>query len=330
MKTVLNTSPLLPADGEPVEILSDAGCTLVRNLYHPARDEAELLALLEEVRPQGIIAGLDPLNARVIAAGARWGLKVIARTGVGYDTVDVEAATENGVAVCTTVGSNDQSVADLTFALLLALARRIPYHDRLVREGEVWTRVYGPELWHKTMGIVGLGAIGRAAARRAAGFGMTVLAYDVMHDAAYAAANDITYVHLDTLLQSSDVVTLHVSLNASSRYLIGERELGLMKPTAMLINTSRGAAIDEVALSRALAEHRIAGAGLDVFEREPPVGSPLLGLDNVVLTPHVAGTTIESVARAASMAARNVANILSGGSPLYAVNPEVLTATQGE
>ena len=322
MHTVLNTSGLLldAVAGTSVDILLNAECTVVHRIYHPKRTTAELLEVIEEVRPQGIIAALDPFDAEVIAAGAAAGLRVIARTGVGYDTIDVEAATAHGVTVCTTPGTNEQSVADLTFALLLALARRVPYHDQMVREGQVWTRKFGPELWEKTIGIVGLGAIGRGVARRAAGFGMRVLAHDVVEDAAYARGAGIEYVGLDDLLRGSDVVTLHVSLNASSRNLIGARELSLMKRSALLINTSRGGAIDETALYEALANGTIAGAGLDVFQREPPVGSPLLGLENVVFTAHVAGLTNESIARMVRMAAQNVANVLTGQAPLYAVN----------
>ncbi|GAC1395081.1 MAG: phosphoglycerate dehydrogenase [Chloroflexota bacterium] len=325
MIPVLITSLLVDPTGDPADILRAAGCALIQRPYHPGRTEEELVSLMEESRPQGIIAGLDPFSARVIAAGAALGLRVIARTGVGYDTIDVEAATAHGVAVCTSAGSNDQSVADMTFALLLALARHVPYHDRLVREGRVWKRVYGPELWNKTLGIVGFGTIGRAVARRATGFGMRVIACDIMQDAAYAAANNIAYVELDALLRASDVVTLHVSLNPTSRSLIGERELGLMKPSAFLINTSRGAAIDEGALCRALSAGSIAGAGLDVFDREPPTDSPLLAMENVVLTPHAAGVTVESVDRAATMASHNVVNILTGRPPLHIVNPQVLS-----
>lgn len=323
MGTVLHTSPLFEPEGAGADLLRDAGHTIVTRRYHPGRTEPELVALMEEVQPVGVIAGLDPFTEEVIAAGARHGLRVIARTGVGYDTIDVAAATAHGVVVTTTVGSNTDAVADLTFALLLALARRIPYHDRLVRQGQGWTRVYGPELSGKTLGIVGLGMIGRAVARRAAGFGMRVVANDLAPDAGYAAAQGITYLALDELLEQSDVVTLHVTLNPTSQGLIGARELGLMKPAALLLNTSRGGVVDEAALCRALADGLIAGAGLDVFEREPPLGSPLLALENVVLTPHCAGTSRESVPRAALMAAQSVAAVLAGQQPPSSVNPQV-------
>jgi len=170
---------------------------------------------------------------------------------------------------------------------------------------------------------VGLGMIGRAVARRAASFGMRVVANDLAPDAGYAAAQGITYLALDDLLGQSDVVTLHVTLNPTSQGLIGARELGLMKPAALLLNTSRGGVVDEAALCRALTMGSIAGAGLDVFEREPPLGSPLLALENVVLTPHCAGTSRESVPRAALMAARSVAAVLAGQQPPSSVNPQV-------
>jgi D-3-phosphoglycerate dehydrogenase/(S)-sulfolactate dehydrogenase len=318
---IVNTSPLLDTEqGEAAAILRGTGYAVRTSLYDPARGPAEASALFKDA--VAAIVALDRIDAAVLAQAPH--LRVIARTGVGYDTVDAAAATAHNVVVCTTVGSNDRTVAEHTWGLILALARQIPQQDAQVRAGG-WQRIFGLELWGKTLGVVGFGAIGRAVARRGSGFEMRVLAHDVRPDARAAAELSVTLYDLPTLLAEADVVTLHVSLDSGSRGLIGPAELRRMKSTALLVNTSRGGVVDEAALLDALRHGTIGGAALDVLSVEPPGPAllPFLALPNVIFTPHCAGTTMESVARAARMAAENVARVLSGRRPLHAVNPEV-------
>jgi len=319
--TILNTSALLDLErGDAAAPLRQAGYRLRTSLYDPARRTEDLIAALADA--DAAIVGLDPIDGAVLDRTPR--LRVVARTGVGYDNIDVAAASARDVVVCATVGSNDRTVAELTWGLILALARRIPQHDALVRAGR-WERTHGMELWGKTLGVVGFGAIGRAVARRGAGFEMTVLAHDPGPDEQAARALGVTLCSLPALLSVSDVVTLHVPLDRGSHHLIGEIELGMMKPSALLINTSRGGVVDEPALVAALHEGAIGGAALDVFAAEPPgpVLEGLKDLPNVVLTPHYAGGTKESIARALHMAVDNVARVLEGRRPLSAVDSRV-------
>ena len=224
-------------------------------------------------------------------------------------------------------GANHESVADGAMALALALSVNLFGLHRRVAQGG-WGADFHSGLWGRTMGIVGLGRIGRAVARRAQGFAMRVLAYDAAPDRDYARDHDIELASLDRLLAEADIVSLHTPILPQTRDMIGARELGLMKPTAFIINTARGGLIEETALHQALVERRIAGAGLDVFAREPPQGSPLLKLDNVILTPHAIGMD-EAAERL--MAERCVSNILAIHSgrdpgPDFVLNPQVLVA----
>ncbi|MDR7517992.1 MAG: phosphoglycerate dehydrogenase [Armatimonadota bacterium] len=299
-------------------LLEDAGCEIIANPRNATLTEEELLALVADA--DAIIAGTEPMTARVLAAAPR--LKIIARRGVGLDSVDVEAATARGVIVTATAGALTDAVADHTLGLILAVARKIPSFDRMVKAGR-WERALGVDVGGKTLGIVGFGAIGRAVARRAAGFGMGLLACDVAPDPSAAAALGVTFCDLPTLLASSDIVTLHVPLTPTTRHLIDDAALGRMKPTAILINASRGDVVDEAALTRALREGRLAGAGLDVFHDEPVRDVTLVGLENVVATPHVASFTRETVARMERACAEAVLAVLRGERPSHAVNPEV-------
>lgn len=322
MLSILNTSYLLDLERDDAAApLRHLGYWLKTSLYNPARTADDLVALLADAA--AAIVGLDPLTAAVLDRAPH--LRVVARTGVGYDNIDVAAATARDIVVCATTGSNDRSVAELTWGLILALARRIPQHDAVVRAGR-WERTHGVELWGKTLGVVGFGAIGRAAAWRGVGFEMRVLACDPYPHVEAARALGVTLCDLPTLLAEADVVTLHVPLGGDTRHLIGAPELRAMKPSAFLINTSRGGIVDEPALIAALRDGTIAGAGLDVFAVEPPGPATLRDLNslpNVVLTPHFAGGTVESIARAVGMAVENVARVLQGRRPLSAVNPEV-------
>lgn len=316
---VLITAWMLKEDSPNLQRLRDEGCEVIIDYWHDNRNEDEMIRLLPGI--SGAIVSIDPFTPRVLAAADT--LRVISRTGVGYDAIDVPAATARGIAVCTAPGTNDKAVADFAFTLLLALGRQLLANVRNVKEGR-WVRAIGDDVGEKTIGIVGLGAIGKRVARRARGFDMRVLAYDVVQDQAFAAANGVTYVPLDDLLAESDYVSLHLPLMAATQKAINEERLRRMKPTAYLINTSRGGVIDEAALYRALKEGWLAGAALDVLTQEPDWSSPLLTLDNVIVTPHVAGISKGSQIATLEMACENVLRVLNGQRPLYAVNPEVL------
>ena len=274
---------------------------------------------------KGMVCQLtDCISAAVIAAAPE--LSVIANVAVGYDNIDLAAATERGILVTNTPGVLTETTADFTWALVMASARRVVEADRFLREGH-WKQwqidlLCGHDVHGRTLGIVGFGRIGQAVAARARGFGMRVL---------YCSRRSVTpdierrlaaeHVPLDALLRESDIVSLHVPLTPETRHLIGEPELAAMKEHAILVNTSRGPVVDGAALARALAERRIAGAGLDVFEREPIVDRALTGLDNVVLAPHIASASVATRRRMCVMAAENAVTALSGKRPPNLVNP---------
>ncbi|MBW2584969.1 MAG: hydroxyacid dehydrogenase [Deltaproteobacteria bacterium] len=224
------------------------------------------------------------------------GVKAIAKMGAGLDTVDIDAATRHDAIVFHTPGANNQAVADHTFALMLNVARKIIYCDQSLREKR-WehTKIMGLEIWQKTLGLIGLGAIGRCVALRAKGFQMKVVAYDPFWPEAFATEQGIEKVEIEELLRVSDIISIHVPLIPATKWMINAKTLGLMKPSAIMINAARGGIVNEADLYDALKNNVIAGAGLDVFENEPPSDSPLLELDNVVLTPHTAAFTFEGM-----------------------------------
>ncbi|HPD17613.1 MAG TPA: D-glycerate dehydrogenase [Planctomycetota bacterium] len=284
--------------------------------------------LLAAVRGRdGVLCLLtDTVDAAVLDAAK--GCRVFANYAVGYNNIDVPAATARGIAVTNTPGVLTDATADLTWALLFATARRIPEGDRYTRAGKFrgWSPMLllGGDISGRTLGIIGAGRIGTAVALRSRGFRMRVLYFDRAQNEALEQAVGAERVDLDRLLRESDFVSVHVSLDESTRHLIGARELGLMKPTAYLVNTSRGPVVDENALVAALRERRIAGAGLDVFENEPALAPGLTGLDNVVIPPHLGSATIATRTRMATLAATNLVAALRGERPPNIVNPEVL------
>jgi len=220
-------------------------------------------------------------------------------------------------------GANSGAVADLTFGLFLSLARSIPFADRAVKEGG-WPRIVGIDLSGKTLGIIGLGQVGKKVAKRALGFDMTVLAYDVVKDEDFAQKWGISYRSLDEVFAESDFLSIHVPLIDSTRKLIAKRELQLMKKGAFLVNIARGGVVDEEALYQALLEGKIRGAALDVFLSEPPEGNPLFALDSVIATPHMGGYTTEALRETGMICARGIVDTLRGKRPQNIVNPEVL------
>lgn len=260
-----------------------------------------------------IIAGSEPYTRRVLNACPD--LRVIARAGVGFDAVDVAACDQAGVVLATTPGCNHDSVAEHTFALLLGVARDFPRQDQAVRRG-TWVRQALPRVQGSTLGIVGLGRIGRAVAWRGVGLGMKVVAFEPHADTAFCKKWNITLLSLDELLARSDYISLHCPSTAESRHLINAERLATMKPGSVLINTARGPLVDEAALVAALQSGHLRAAGLDVFETEPlPRSSPLVGMDNVLLAGHVAGLDNESHNDTMTMCAETIITLSHGGQP---------------
>jgi glyoxylate reductase len=285
------------------------------------------LLMKELAEAEAVIAdGGTIIDAQVMKTAQK--LRIVARTGVGLDNVDLKTATERGIYVSITPGVLSNAVAELTIALMLVLSRRLLEAHAYVKSGK-WTALsdfpHGIDLSGKTLGIIGLGQIGLEVARRASGLRMAILYYDTVRKEDAERLYDAKYSSLESLLKDSDFISLHVPLTSRTRKLIGRFELGLMKPTAYLINTARGKVVDQVALWEALKQGRIAGAALDVYEVEPiPRDDPLLQLDNVILTPHIGSRTVETRTKMALIAAEDVIRVLKGKEPMNLVNRELL------
>ncbi len=284
--------------------------------------------LRELAEADGVFSLLtDRIDAEVMAAAPR--LKVISNFAVGFDNVDIPAATKRGIVVTHTPDVLTETVADFTVCLMLAAARRLVEADRYTRDGKwkTWEPLLlaGQDIHHATLGLIGLGRIGAAVARRAQGFGMRVVYYDVVRREDLERSLSITHRSLDDVLRDSDVISVHVPLSEQTRHLIGRAQFALMKNTAVFVNTSRGPVVDQAALTQALASRRIFAAGIDVFEQEPvSPDDPLLKLDNVIVVPHIASASIPTRTRMATLAAENLVAVLQGKRPPNPVNPEVL------
>jgi len=257
-----------------------------------------------------VVRSATKVTKEVIDAGKQ--LKIIARAGVGLDNIDVGAAKARGIEVINAPEAPTVAVAELVLGMMLSWVRRLPQADSSMKAGR-WEKaqLMGGELRGKTLGVVGTGRIGRAVGYKAKAFLMNLLAHDPTQSVEFTERSGAKYVDLEALLRESDFVTLHVPLTPQTRHMIGKRELGLMKASAVLINTSRGGVIDEAALIEALQQGKIAGACLDVYEKEPPVDSPLLKLPNVVLTPHLGASTVEAQRDAALIVARKIKEALA-------------------
>ncbi len=316
---VLSTSPTFGYYvSEPVAYLENHGCELELVPQGKRMSEAELIESSKEC--DAMIVGVENITAPVIQASER--LKVIAKHGAGVDNIDVQAASDRGIVVINAQGANSDAVADITIGLFLSLARSIPFADRSVKEGG-WPRIIGIQFNGKVLGIVGLGQIGKKVAKRASGFDVKVLAYDTVKDESFAKEWGISYVSLDELLAESDFLSIHIPLTPSTRGLIGERELRLMKKESFLLNISRGGIVDEEALYQVLKNEGIRGAALDVFSSEPPRESPLLELDNVILTPHMAGYTFDALVATGMVCVRGIVDVMEGKQPQFVTNPEI-------
>lgn len=258
-----------------------------------------------------VVRSATKVTKDVIVSGKK--LKLVARAGVGLDNIDVKAAEGAGIKVLNAPEAPTIAVAELAMGLMLSFARKIPQADLSMKQGK-WEKkqMMGTELRGKTLGVLGTGKIGQAVAERAKAFEMGILLYDVMKNEEFARKVGGKYVDLETILKNSDYITIHVPMLPQTKGMIGAKELLMMKPTAVLVNTSRGAVVDEAALVKALGEKKIAGACLDVYEQEPPVGSQLLKLQNVVLTPHVGASSVEAQRDAAVIIADKIRKVLKG------------------
>ncbi len=318
-RILITTRSFRKLDDPHKQVLSDAGYEIVNSPYSRPATAEEMTDLLADV--DGAILGVDHVNAASLARADR--LKVISRYGIGVDAVDIAAATERGIVVTNTPGANSVAVAELALGLMLALARHIPAQDKRTRAGE-FSPVPGVELAGQTLGLLGLGRIGREVVQRAAAFGMTIQFYDPYPPADdFAERYSLRAVSLHDLIASSDFISLHLPLTEQTHNLIDRDAIASMRHGAILINTARGGLIDEDALYEALSENKLAGAGFDAFASEPPAGSPLLTLDNFIATPHTGSSTRQTTLKMGLMASQNALAVLRGDRPEHVVNPEV-------
>ena len=298
---------------DAVAALQAAGCEVVW-AFDKKPTEDELVAVAPAY--DAIISGTERLSARVLDACPR--LKVISKHGVGTENIDLVHAKKRGIPVAIAAGAINDSVADHTWALLLALARQVvASHNDILAGG--WKRFVGLELSGHTLGIIGFGQIGKAVCSRAAGFGLKVVAHDVFRDEMFAREHGVEYLERDALLTRSDFVSLHCNVTPENRGLVNAAFLGRMKRTALLINASRGELVDEPALAAALHAGTIAGAATDVFFQEPPRASPLLGAPNLIATAHLAGQTEAGLRKMGEITAENALRVLQGRPPLFQV-----------
>jgi D-3-phosphoglycerate dehydrogenase len=269
-----------------------------------------------------IVSGSEAIGSKALEDVGR--LRVISKHGVGVDNIDLDVATERGVVVTNAPGTNTQAVADFTIGLMLCLSRKICLANQSTTSGK-WKKFIGRELWQKTVGVIGTGAIGKHVIRRLKGFDVKILAYDIEIDTNFASKYGVNYVSLAHLLKESDYVTLHVPLTKATEGMIGRKELGQMKRSSYLINAARGEIVDEDALYHALQAGEIAGAALDVFATEPPQRQNLLDLDNLIATPHMAAYTYRAMMRMDKLCAENIVKVIKGERSEHTVNPEVFS-----
>ncbi|MDK2801529.1 MAG: hypothetical protein PWQ70_3148 [Clostridiales bacterium] len=292
-------------NAKPIEMLKEKGYEIIMNPYGRIMTQEEMIDEIKDV--DGIIVGVDPLNRDVLTKAKK--LKVISKYGVGTDNIDLQYAEEAGISVTRAIGANADAVADYAVALMLGVARKVVLIDRKCRKLN-WSKITTIEMWNKTLGLIGLGSIGKGVAKRVSGFNMKVLAYDLFQDKEYAKQNNIEYISLERLLKESDFISLHLPLTEDTKNLISYKEFEMMKDTAVLVNTARGGIIDEEALLWALKENKIWGAGIDVFEQEPPENQELLKLDNIIIGSHCAASTYEAIDNMGIMSAQNLIQCL--------------------
>jgi len=285
---------------KPYKMLTESGIDYVLNPVGGIMSKTDILESIKGM--DGIIVGVDPLDKDVISAG---NLKAISKYGVGTDNIDLEYCKEQGIEVSITRNANSEAVADYAFALILSVARKVVEIDRGCRNGD-WSKKVSTDVFGKKIGVAGLGAIGRGVVSRAKGFSMDVYGYDVFRDDEYIRANNITFANVDQMLEQCDFLSLHMPLTEETKFLINAKNLQKANKNLIIINTARGGIVNEDDLYEALKSNLILGAGVDVFEQEPPENSKLLELDNVVVGSHCAGSTIGAVDVMSEMAVENI------------------------
>lgn len=318
-KVFIGARSILDLPGPHWDTLRNAGVELVPPLdvFRPLTEQ-ELIDNLDDV--VAFVAGSDHFTERVFAAHPQ--LKIVARVGVGYDQIDVDAATRHGVWVTITPGANNETVADYAFAMILAVARQLVEHAAIARDGG-FHRVQGADVCNKTLGILGLGRIGKSVARRASGFNMRVLAYDVMWDDAAAQELGVEFAEPEALFAESDFISVHLPSTPETVKFVNADLLARMKPSAYIVNTARGSLVDEEALVAAIDAGQLAGAASDVFSVEPPPKDhPFLTHPKILPFPHVAGVTQESVHAMVVMAFECLVDVIEGRRPPYPVNEQ--------
>jgi D-3-phosphoglycerate dehydrogenase len=319
MKVLITATSFSEITREPEERLIGAGYEIIHNPHGRPMTAEEMAPLLDGI--DACAAGVDDFSAPAFARADR--LKVLARHGAGVDQVDLAECTRRGIVVANVPGANAEAVADMTLALMLAVARHIPDGDRTTKDGQ-WVNTYGVDLYGATLGLLGMGRIGKGVARRCRGFDMRVLAYDPMFDEEFAAAHGVDRAEsLEQAMAEADFVSLHMPVTSETRGIIDAEKLALMKPTAVLINTARGALVDEDALADALDQERILGAGLDVYASEPPSNSRLLRCERAVTMPHVSSNTPGALLAMGNGVVDAIIAVLNGQRPQFVVNPEI-------
>lgn len=305
LKVLITPRSFGKVDRTPIEMLRERGFELIHNPYGRIMTKEEMIKAVHQV--DAVVVGVDPLDREVLQEAQK--LKAISKYGVGTDNIDLRFAEEQGIKVAVATGANTDAVADYTFALMLGAARKLLKIDQECRKSN-WSKITTIDIWGKRLGLIGLGNIGKAVALRARGFNMNILAYDLHQDLEYAQANGIRYTGLRYILEAADFISLHLPLTDETRHIIGKEEFSLMKKTAVIVNTARGGLIDEEALYEALAAERIWGAGIDVFEEEPPRNSGFFSLDNIVIGAHSAASTQSAVDNMGLIAASNLLKLL--------------------
>jgi phosphoglycerate dehydrogenase-like enzyme len=319
-KVLITARTLDEVGQQATALLKKAGCELVIPPKYGPHTAESMLKLLPG--NDAVLASMDKFTAEVLGSEAVRSLKHISRWGVGYDAIDVPAATKNGIIITYTPGLLNETVADFAFALLLAIARRVHLGHAGMTKG-LWEPSWGHDVHGKTLGILGCGRIGLAMARRSTGFNMRLLAYDISPNPESEKLG-IKFVSLDELLAQSDFVSLHCALTAENRGLLNEARLRQMKRSAYLINTARGAVVDEAALAKVLNEDVIAGAAIDAYVVEPlPAEHPLRSAKNILLTPHLASWARETGERVSTTAAQAIVDVMQGRKPQLILNPDV-------
>jgi len=319
MKVLITATSFSTLTPEPEERLTAEGYEIAHNPHGRPMSPEEIKPLLRGV--DGIAAGVDRFFPPCFDEADR--LKVIARHGAGIDQVDIAECTRRGIVVANVPGANAEAVADMSFALMLAVARHVPEGDRTTKAGE-WVNTYGRDLHKAALGVLGLGRIGKGVARRGRGFDMRVLAYDPYFDEQFAAQYQVEKAEsLEQLMREADFISLHMPVMPETRGIINAEKIALMKPTAILVNTARGALVDEDALADALEAGRIFGAGFDVYAVEPPINSRLLKCPRTVTMPHVSSNTPGALLGMGNGVTDAIIAVFNGQRPEFCVNPEV-------